>query len=382
MEKIKETMFALLRFIFTGKEIEGEKTLDSEEGKMLYALSKKQDLAHIIAVALEKAKFSMPEEIAKAFHKQKITAIYRTGIMEEEFEKLTALFENEQIKYVPLKGAEIRKLYPESWMRTSCDIDILVPEEDVDRAVKAMTEKLSYKSDGKAEYHDVSLFSESGVHVELHFSIKEKIEKIDRLLSEVWSHSKEGEGFKSILEEEYFLFHHIAHMSYHFAGGGCGVRPFIDLYFIMSKMKIDENVLRGYLDTCEIGRFFDMAMHLMKVWMFREEHSMLTSKMEEFILTGGIYGSETLHIAAKQNETGGKKGYVLNRIFMPKDSLSILYPSLNKYPLLYPVFTVARWTKVLRKDVKERIKREVCLNENISEDSKEEVGKLLSELGI
>ena len=51
-----------------------------------------------------------------------------------EYENLCSAFEKAQIPFLPLKGSVIRKYYPEAWMRTSCDIDILVHDEDVGRA--------------------------------------------------------------------------------------------------------------------------------------------------------------------------------------------------------------------------------------------------------
>ena len=41
--------------------------------------------------------------------------------------------EKAQIPFVPLKGSVIRKYYPEAWMRTSSDIDVLVHKEDVEK---------------------------------------------------------------------------------------------------------------------------------------------------------------------------------------------------------------------------------------------------------
>ena len=70
-------------------------------------------------------------------------------------------------------------------MRTSCDIDILVREQDIDTAAQAIGEKLGYRYESK-NYHDISLKSESGVHLELHFSLKENEENIDGLLSDCW----------------------------------------------------------------------------------------------------------------------------------------------------------------------------------------------------
>ena len=90
----------------------------------------------------------------------------------------------------------------------------------------------------------------------------------------------------------------------------------------------------------------------------------------------------TWDIAIKQKQNGGKAGYILRRLFMPKKSLEILFPSLKKHPFLYPFFTVARWTKLLKMDVKMRVEREISINSSIAEEDSDEVSLLLSELGI
>jgi hypothetical protein len=49
--------------------------------------------------------------------------------MKHEFERICLVLEKAKIPHIPLKGSVLRKLYKEPWLRTSCDIDILVQEE-------------------------------------------------------------------------------------------------------------------------------------------------------------------------------------------------------------------------------------------------------------
>ena len=146
MDRISEICLALLRFIFIGENVPTKyKSLTDEEGKFLYALAKRHDIAHIIALAVEKAEIEISDEVKAALRKLKMAAFYRSGIMGEEQKKITELLEKEKIKFIPLKGSVIKNFYPEEWMRTGSDIDILIHKENLGDIEKLFTEKLSYK---------------------------------------------------------------------------------------------------------------------------------------------------------------------------------------------------------------------------------------------
>ena len=49
-------------------------------------------------------------------------------------EEIRTVFEQQKIFFLPLKGAVIRDFNPEAWMRTRSDIDILIREEDYEKA--------------------------------------------------------------------------------------------------------------------------------------------------------------------------------------------------------------------------------------------------------
>ena len=109
-------------------------------------------------------------------------AVYRYEKINYELGRLRKVLNEAKIPFIPLKGSVLRRYYPEPWMRTSCDIDVLVHEEAVDQAAQIIVDKLGYAYE-KKQYHDISLMSDGGVHLELHHTIKEnKANKFTNLL--------------------------------------------------------------------------------------------------------------------------------------------------------------------------------------------------------
>ena len=123
--------------------------------------------------------------------------------------------------------------YPQAWFRTSCDIDILIHQEDVERTIELLV-KNGYEHQSDATTHDYSFITPGKVHLELHYSLNqgERMEAINAILDMVWvcsSPFKES-PYCFQMSNDMFVFYHIAHMAKHFIAGGCGIRSFIDLY--------------------------------------------------------------------------------------------------------------------------------------------------------
>lgn len=359
-------------------------TLGSIEEQLdaLYSLSVRQDLAHLVAHSLDQ--LQLPQIPAlQLFQIAKKQAIYRYMRLDIEYGQICRTLEKAQIPYVPLKGAVLRKFYPEPWMRTSCDIDILVHREDLDAAVDCLVKNLSYTTDGKIRFHDIYLYSPSGVHLELHFSIQENMDNIDTMLSDVWNHVHSVTYYQQDMDCEFFAFHILAHMSYHFSHGGCGVRPFLDLFLLKAQNAYNEEILiESYLRKCGLERFYHCVTELIDVWFQNGTHSEVTRKMEHFLLTGGIYGSKEYSIAIAQKQKGGKLAFLLYRIFMPYNELKIKYPMVGKYPMLVPYFQVKRWWEFLIGDHRKAVLSELEINRHSDKDTVESLRCFLNEVGL
>lgn len=410
MDKICRAMMNLIGSEICGNAVCADeiKALSDDELKALYKLSKSHDLAHLVGNALIKNNLLDEEnpngdenhdgdktqgaenhsgvirsEIKQKFEKQILTAIYRYENINSELETLKTAFEEEKIPFIPLKGSVIRQYYPEPWLRTSCDIDILVHEEDIERAIAVLTDKNGYTLEKKA-YHDYSLFSPAGVHLELHFNLKETRDKIDKLLVKAWDYAyrRDENYYEYLFTNEFFIYHQLAHASYHFVGGGCGIRPFIDVFLLEKHLKYDPNKLDELLTEGGIKIFSDDFYHLSKVWFAGEKHSEITEKMEIFLLSGGVYGNAENKTASEQSRNKGKAGNIFKRIWMPYDHLIILYPDLKGKRILQPFYEIKRWCKLFKKDIFKKSMRELKTNTSMSQEKVDETKVMLKDLGL
>ena len=386
-EQVIHTLFALVRKVICDTELSEEvKTqLTPEMLPQLYAISKAHDMAHIVAQALGDLGLLGDDEISAKLQKQQMLAVYRYQKINYELQQICRTLEEAKIPFIPLKGSVIRQYYPEPWMRTSCDIDVLVHEEVLEKTADILTQKLAYKNEGKSS-HDISLFSQSGIHVELHYDTVEdgRASNANRVLSNLWKYTipQNDGGVHRLLIDEMFYFYHIAHMAKHFEDGGCGIRPFLDLWILEHRVEHDKTARDALLEKGGLLTFANGCRRLSAVWFDATECNKMTEQMQAYILTGGVYGNLDNRVAVHQNKKGGKIRYALSRIFLPYDTIKFHYPILQKHKWLTPVMEVRRWFKLLFKGKVKSSLHELNVNKSMSEEQIENTADLLQKLGL
>lgn len=379
----RDLLIALLRFAINGEKLDKEvfNNISEEKLSTLFKVSKKHDVAHLVAFALEKNGFRLDSQLWQSFLEEKATSLYRYEMIKADLEEIASCFDKEKIDYMPLKGAVIRRYYPEFWMRTSCDTDILVREEDLDRAKEALIKEYGYKADGGKGPHDISLYSPFGMHLELHFRLSEEIEGCDKILSRVWQYSNKENGNRYEQKNEFLLFYLISHMVRHFIDGGCGMRSVIDLYLLKRYLTIDETELNSLLAQAGFVTFYDAIVSLGEYWMGNAKEPCQTVKeMEKYILLGGVYGTEKQRAQAGQSLKGGKIKYVWSRIFLPYSKLSEIYPVIKRHKILTPFCQIARWLRAIFKN--KRASREMRAVKSVSNSEIQRTKELLENLGL
>ena len=143
-EKTMKLLLALVRSALTGdkipQEIQAEYT--AEQLPALIKTAQKQDIAHLVVFGLKQNGLLTDAEkrLEQYIHK----AVFRHEGLVFEYGQICDTLEKAQIPFLPLKGSILRDYYPEAWMRTSCDIDVLVRREDLDVAVACLTDHYGY----------------------------------------------------------------------------------------------------------------------------------------------------------------------------------------------------------------------------------------------
>ena len=385
MELVIKVFIALVRSEMVEEPLDPEivRMITPEMLEQLYTVSRNHDLVHVVAVALKKHKLLKHDKISKKFVKHMHTALMRYEAIKHEQNQIYRVFEKEGIVFVPLKGSVIRNYYVDRWMRTSCDIDILVHEDDLERAKEALMLHLGYAM-GRYKYHDLSMYAPSGILLELHFRIVENEKNLDKNLKKVWEYVQpiEEGRFQYVMTPEYLMFHSYAHMVYHFMYGGCGVRYVIDAWILEKKLAHDEKILQKMCKECRIDRFVEGVKKLSRVWFEEDEHDDLSRRMQSYIITGGVFGNMETKVTARKTQTKGKFRYLLTRIFIPYKEFCASFPKLEKFPFLYPYYTVKRWLKIFNKQIAKNAVQEIKMNRNILQEDVNDLKQLFKELGL
>ena len=353
----------------------------------LYQLAKAHDLAHLVSFGLKKnALLKKEDPVSAKFEKKLLQAVYTTERIEYETSRATALLEEAGIDHIPLKGSVLRSLYPESWMRTSCDTDILIHPEDCEKAIALLCEKLSYQRQEDHTLHDYQLISPGGVHLELHYDLIEDDLFPDSapILNGVWEDSVPSQGFshKREMSPEFFLFYHVVHMAKHLLDGGCGIRPFLDLHIMKEKMPFGEERFSQMLKSSGLETFYQVATELSSAWFEGKEKSPLALQAEEYILRGGVYGSLENQSAVKagQGEKGGSS--FLKMAFLNRESLAVIYPILKKKPYLFPFYQVKRWFRIFNPQKRKKVQKIASSVSAVSDEKKDATARFLADLGL
>ena len=380
-------LFALIRTEICGEALDDNiiNSIDSKTIASIYSLAKAHDLAHLAASALANHGKLGDDEISNKLQKQLMLAAHRYSRIKYDLQKASEALARAKIPFLPLKGSVIRQYYPEPWMRTSCDIDILIHREDTERAIGAL-ESIGFVKQQDTTKHDHQLISSSGVHLELHYSLRQEtsVRQADSILDAVWQECSpnEPESYCYEMSGEMFVFYHVVHMANHFVYGGCGIRPFVDLWLLRNKMPYDSVKLDKMFAETGLTSFYKSVIELCDVWMDGAEHSDTTAAMEEFILTGGVYGTVANSATVKSAKGQSKLRTFLKLAFLPRADLEIAYPKLKKYPILLPFYQVKRWFRIFDPKKRERVSTLTAARNSVSREQSDRVKSLLDDLEL
>ncbi len=324
-------------------------------------------------------------ELVAFLRKKQFEDVLKSQKRDYELQRMGDLFSELKIRYIPLKGSVVKALYPEPWMRTSCDIDVLIQKDDLEKATEALTERLGFKRYSET-FHDVSFDTESGVHIELHYTLVEDDMKpiAKKYLQEVWEHSSpviDG-SCEYKMSDAIFLFYHVVHMAKHVTIGGCGIRPFADLFLLRQRIDFDGEEFQGMIKSAELGVFFEASVLLCDVWFSEGQPTELTQELEHYVLSGGVFGTTQNSLAVKRGEGESNTEHLKKLIFLPREQLEMVYPELKKHRWMFPFYQVRRWFRVF--DSKKRKKYVSAINtgNNLSDEHINKVSKLMKELEL
>ena len=358
--------------------------LSAQSLRSLYEVAREYDMAHLVGYVLERlGRTATPTE--QEYIRLYMFAVGRCERSVQELSEISRVLGAHGIAHLPLKGAVLRELYPGRWMRTSSDIDVLVKKEHIENVRELLQTELGYEFD-QASDHDLAFTAPGGDRFELHFSLIEDgvVGRADEPLRDVWQYASAtpGQPYRMALSPEMFYYYHIAHMAKHFVQGGCGLRPFADIWVMLGKLSMDRAACERLLEAGGLTRFARHAEQLARVWFGGQSHTDVTRRMQAFLLTGGEFGTYENRAAVAQNKKGGKVRYALSRIWLNYRQMCVFYPSLKGRAYLLPVYEVWRWLRLIFGGGVRRSVVELRANAAVTQDQRENTARMLNELGL
>ena len=310
------------------------------------------------------------------------------------------------IAAIVLKGMAVNRCYPNPELRSMGDVDILVHNQDMEKASEVLL-LLGYRIIDNTNGKHMEFAKTNTVPIELHrlLSEYEFVENSVLFHQEIWRNLLEvplGNSTANILSWNMQILHMCIHMATHLIYKGFGLRQLCDFIVVCQTKKNEINWEIVSEDSVKFGinqfllAVFQVCSRLFRIDIpepLKSDAMTQCKQIDDFvedILKGGAFGQYDISRTAVNTiikNTGKKEKYMKNRIF---NAVMILFPSCTKlskrpyysylkaYPHLLPLAWLQRIAYGLtRKDFNLKAKKEIFLNEYLAERARERNALLL-----
>ena len=353
MTNAQKALVTLLRSSLTGESLGLPEGIDFEE---IYSEAKRH---HVTALAYDGAVKCGVDRSLEGMHSLVNGYCAEMLVSEKQLNTLKGLcdaFEQAGIDYLCLKGAHLKSLYPKPEMRRMNDADILIREEDFDRA-RVVTEAQGFAVAEFGADHSKN-FTCPSLYLELHLRLiaRNEFPVCAEYFGTGWDSANhvEGHRYELAAEAEYIFL--LVHLLKHFISGGVGCRQVCDLWMFKKKNEsLDMDFVRSELEQLGLAQFHENLTKLLGSWFEGAEDDQKATIMGDYILECGAWGTPRTNVMSAGMRTYSKvkstkavrSRTILTTIFPPRAALTGQFPVLEKAPYLLPFCWVARCFRIV-----------------------------------
>lgn len=330
---------------------------DGLDYKQFYNLCTSHSMSVVVFKALENVKDKLLPQFLTALQHSVHRHVMLDVQSEYDINTVLTAFEKHGLKYMPLKGYHLKKLYPSTDMRYASDCDVLIDVDQL-KEVRALVNELGLATKRHDEHHDIVYYPATKTIFELHKTIfVGPLEQYFGVENKGFDGAKVREGYQYFYEmdRERFYISLLGHSAYHFAeSAGVGIRHLTDIYLYRKAYALNEEYLNAELDKCGLRQFKDEFEKVAAYFFDDADANEFTQKLAKHILESSLLGnserksaSDVAANASETNDKKAKKKSVLRKIFLPTEQMKFLFPVLKKAIWLLPIFHVVRWGQVL-----------------------------------
>ncbi len=350
MEKLHRNLLSLIKLALTGESAPIDSDIDF---KQLLSISAKHQIFPLVFDGLYKAKGNF--EDAEQYRKYTFKLIGYDQNQLYFLKKIEALFNDNGIDYMLLKGSSIKKYYPLSEFRLMSDIDILIKEVQY-KTIKPLFLKMGFVESVESDHEFIWKHS-SGLIVELHKRlIPSYNDDYYSYYINPWKKAvyKSNHSYSMSKEDEYIYI--FTHLTKHYRDGGIGLRHLIDIwYFALKHSLLNKTYINKELDKLGLLEFHNNIIDTLDVWFNGKEATELTDYITQRIIESGNFGLKEWHdianaaraTARTDSASSAKTKTIFRLIFLPLDDMKKKFPVLEKLPFLLPLMWIVRWINAI-----------------------------------
>ena len=357
----------------------------SLQNMLYYAINHRRD----------KINDNVPSHILKELTKINNISIGKAAMFDAEYSLIKDKLNENNIRFLPLKGLIIKNLYPVIDMRSMADMDIFFDAHYAKEVKKIMCDLGYIVKMYNQGNHDVYL-KEPFLNVEMHRMLMAESYSMSMYYKELVNNNifsklikQQGHEYH-FSNEDYYIFM-IAHAAKHFSNGGMGIRNVIDLYIFLKKYQnsLNFSYIREELEKLNVLKFNDNFVELSEYW-FNNRKDLNIKLMEDFsdyIIDSGTYGNQNnviIHQLIGEKEYKSIKmrrfAYIMHRLFPDVKTMKAIFPVLKKCILLLPIMYIIRIFKALCN--KKKVKSELNSTKKIDENKTKKHKKFHDDIGV
>lgn len=359
MDKFQKEFISLIQSAFTEKANVISSDFDWEKA---VRVAKKHNIASIIFYGAANCNVPQESEHMSQLFQSTLQSMSNDLRQTYEIEQIEAVFDKENISYMPIKGTILKKIYPKTEMRTMGDADILIKLEQYPQIERIMTElgfAYQYESDHELVWSKPALF------LELHKSIMTSYNKdFYQYFGTGWGIAKQiGDSSRYEMSTEDFYLYIFVHFTKHYRITGIGIKHLVDLWvYANAHPEMNWAYLDSALKKLRLQKFHTNVQNTIRVWFEEDTDTEITDLITNVIFHSGQYGSADRAVVNRALQNGKDSAFKLKLywyfkgLFLPYSTMKKKYRILEKLPILLPFMWIVRFFDILfhrKSDVKQ-----------------------------
>ncbi len=324
---------------------------ENVDWRQFVSLSMRHTVAPLVYDGLQKAGNweMLPPPAKKILSDAYHTAIFQDAQFTHLKEQLAKKLREADVACIFLKGASLKKDYPEPTLRTMCDLDILVHTQDYPKIDAVAKEMGAEAEDGDGNHRNFRF--PGNLMVEFHPNLIHHDTPVGTQINPGWQYAiPDGTD----LTPEGFYLNTVCHLANHFVAGGAGVRFICDVWVgrNLRKPEPDWKAVEKELERFGLLDFARNIEDLAECWFDGSEETPLLQELGEYILSEGLYGNANRAVrnAAAMSPGESRASALRKRVFSSKEDLENKFPWCKGKPILLPAAWCARCFRVMTKN--------------------------------